>query len=134
MPDPAAPPAPDDAAGRFAPELVRGSLDLLVLGVLAGAPPGGLYGLAVQQRLRTASGGRVEANPGTLYPLLHRLEGDGLAVATWHAAGGRRRKFYALTPAGAAKLKTRAEQWFAYADLVRRLLEPAPAAAPLAPA
>ena len=118
---------------RFAPELVRGSLDLMVLGVLAGGPAGGSYGLAVQQRLRAVSGGRVEANPGTLYPLLHRLEDDGLIAARWRTEAGRRRKWYALTPAGAAKLADRAEQWFALADLVRALLEPALNPAPAGP-
>ena len=131
--DPAAGPAAADQPDRFAADLVRGSLDLMALGVLAGAPPGGLYGLAVQQELRAASGGRVAANPGTLYPLLHRLEQDGLVAATWRAADGRRRKWYALTDAGRAKLADRAAQWFAHADLVRRLLEPALNPAPTPP-
>ena len=115
---------------RFAPELVRGSLDLMVLSVLSG---GATYGLAVQQRLRAVSGGAVEANPGTLYPLLHRLEDDGLIAAEWATEGGRRRKWYALTAAGRRALTDRAARWYAYADLVRGLLEPAvgpPAAVP----
>ena len=121
------PPPPD----RFAPELVRGSLDLMALSVLAAGPR---YGLAIQQELRTASGGQVEANPGTLYPLLHRLEDDGLISAVWRTESGRRRKWYELTPAGRARLTTRAEQWYAYAELVRRLLEPAVGPPRLAPA
>ena len=136
------PPPAADRPGRFAPELVRGGLELMALGVLAGGPAGGPspgnYGLAVQQKIRAASGGRVEANPGTLYPLLHRLEDDGLIAAEWRTAEGRRRKWYRLTPAGEAKLADRAEQWFALTDLVRTLLEPAlnpaPAGPKLAPA
>ena len=119
------PPPAADRPGRFAPELVRGGLELMALGVLAGGPAGGNYGLAVQQKIRAASGGRVEANPGTLYPLLHRLEDDGLIAAEWRTEAGRRRKWYRLTPAGETKLADRAEQWFALTDLVRTLLEPA---------
>ena len=115
----APPPAPPD---RFDPDLVRGSLDLMVLSVLSGGP---MYGLAVQGALRSASGGRVEAGPGTLYPLLHRLEADGLIAASWHSGEGRRRKWYALTAGGRRRLSDRAAQWLAYADLVRGLLEPA---------
>ena len=118
-------PAPPDPAGppdRFTPELVRGSLDLMALSVLSG---GAQYGLAIQQRLRAASGGLVEANPGTLYPLLHRLEEDGLIAAEWSAEGGRRRKWYSLTAAGERALADRAARWYAYAALVRGLLEPA---------
>ena len=117
-------------AERFAPELVRGSLDLMALSVLAAGPR---YGLAVQQELRSASGGQVEANPGTLYPLLHRLEADGLIAAAWRTESGRRRKWYSLTPAGRARLADRAAQWYAYADLVRSLLEPAVGPPRLAP-
>ena len=122
--------AANPPADRFAPDLVRGSLDLMVLSVLSG---GATYGLAVQQRLRTASGGLVEANPGTLYPLLHRLEADGLIAADWSTEGGRRRKWYTLTDAGRAKLTDRAAQWYAYAELVRGLLEPAVGPPRLAP-
>ena len=123
---------PDRPPESFSPELVRGSLDLMVLSVLSG---GATYGLAVQQRLRSASGGLVEANPGTLYPLLHRLEADGLIAAEWSTEGGRRRKWYALTVAGHRRLSDRAAQWYAYAELVRGLLEPAVGPPPvLAPA
>ncbi|NNJ27332.1 PadR family transcriptional regulator [Alienimonas chondri] len=111
-------PPPD----RLAPDLVRGSLDLMALATLS---EGAAYGLAVQQRLRTASGGMVEANPGTLYPLLHRLEADGLIAADWRVEEGRRRKWYTLTAAGRRRLTDRAAQWYAYAETVRGLLEPA---------
>ncbi|MEM9702569.1 MAG: PadR family transcriptional regulator [Planctomycetota bacterium] len=110
-----------DASPRLAPDLVRGSLDLMALATLS---DGAAYGLAIQQRLRAASGGRVEANPGTLYPLLHRLEADGLIAADWRMDEGRRRKWYTLTVAGRRRLTDRAAQWYAYAETVRGLLEP----------
>ena len=128
MPTDPIPPLPSPA--RFDPDLVRGSLDLMVLSVLAAGPR---YGLAVQHALRTASGGRVEAGPGTLYPLLHRLEEDGLIAAEWSSvdpagtptAGtpGRRRKWYAVTDAGTARLTARAADWYAFAEVLRGLLD-----------
>ncbi|QDT14710.1 PadR family transcriptional regulator [Alienimonas californiensis] len=122
--------SPNASPERLSPDLVRGSLDLMALATLAEGPA---YGLAVQQRLRAASGGLVEANPGTLYPLLHRLEADGLIAADWRTEEGRRRKWYALTAAGRGKLTDRAAQWYAYAEMVRGLLEPAVGPPVLAP-
>ena len=117
----------DDA---FDSDLIRGSLDLMVLSVLAEGPK---YGYALQASLRTASFGRVDPKAGTLYPLLHRLEDDGLIRAKWDAATGRKRKWYELTAAGRKRLTRQAHEWYAYADVLRRLLEPV-VAPPPAPA
>lgn len=106
----------------FSPDLLRGSLDLMVLSVLADEPQ---YGYLIQQRLREASGGRMSVTAGTLYPILHRLEQDKLVKCRWESTTGRRRKWYELTAAGRRQLKQRAEQWYVYADCVRKLLEPA---------
>lgn len=116
----------DDA---FDSDLLRGSLDLMVLSVLAEGPK---YGYSLQQALRTASFGRVDPKAGTLYPLLHRLEDDGLIRAKWDATTGRKRKWYELTAAGRKRLTKQAHEWYAYADVLRRLLEPV--VAPPAPA
>ncbi len=105
----------------FDSELLRGSLDLMVLGVLADGPK---YGYSLQQSLRTASYGRIDPKAGTLYPLLHRLEDDGLIRAKWDTSTGRKRKWYELTAAGKKRLKVQAYEWYAYADILRRLLEP----------
>ena len=105
----------------FSPELLRGSLDLMVLSILAEAPQ---YGYLIQQRLREASGDRVAVTAGTLYPILHRLEQSRYVKCRWESTTGRRRKWYELTAAGRRQLQHRAEQWQLYADCVRRLLEP----------
>lgn len=105
---------------RFTPDLMRGTLDLMVLGVLADGPQ---YGYSIQQRLREASRGQVNAQAGTLYPLLHRLEQEGLIRARWDDDSGRRRKWYELTRSGRAQLKRQAQQWHEYAACVRRLLD-----------
>jgi DNA-binding PadR family transcriptional regulator len=108
----------DDA---FNSDLLRGSLDLMVLGVLADGPK---YGYSLQQSLRAASYGRIDPKAGTLYPLLHRLEDDGLIRAKWDSSTGRKRKWYELTAAGKKRLKVQAHEWYAYAAILRRLLEP----------
>lgn len=104
-----------------ASELMRGSLDLMVLSVLS---DGRQYGYALQARLRESSGGSVDLKAGTLYPLLHRLEAEKLIKATWDAGGGRKRKWYELTAKGRQRLTKRAGEWYAYADCLTRLLRP----------
>ena len=112
---------------NFSPELLRGSLDLMVLSVLAGGPQ---YGYLIQQRLREASAERVSVTAGTLYPILHRLEQRKYVKCRWESTTGRRRKWYELTAAGRRQLQQRAEQWQSYADCMRRLLEPVVKLAP----
>jgi PadR family transcriptional regulator, regulatory protein PadR len=106
---------------RLSPELMRGSLDLMVLSVLARQPG---YGYLIQQNLREASRGMVDVQAGTLYPLLHRLEADKLIRSKWDESTGRRRKWYELTAAGRRRLDRQARQWHEYADCVRRILAP----------
>ncbi len=103
------------------PQLMRGSLDLLVLSVLADGPR---YGYRIGQSLKESSGSLVNVQAGTLYPLLHRLENDKLIKASWDDSTGRRRKWYELTPAGRRRLKQQALQWQEYADCLRRILAP----------
>lgn len=106
---------------RLNPELMRTSLDLMVLSVLADGPK---YGYLIQQNLREASGGLSDAKAGTLYPLLHRLEADGLISSRWDQPAGRRRKWYQLTASGRRRLKQQARQWCEYVECVRRMLGP----------
>ena len=102
-------------------EWVRGSLDLMVLSVLAEEPR---YGYLIQQRLGEASGGRVQPQAGTLYPLLHRLESNGLISSRWEKSTGRKRKWYELTASGRRQLGHQARQWVELADCLRQLLAP----------
>jgi PadR family transcriptional regulator PadR len=70
------------------------------------------YGYAIAKRVAELSGGHMEWTDGMLYPLLHRLERNGLVEATWgRSATGRRRKHYAITAAGRDALVERQEQW-----------------------
>ena len=112
---------------RFSAELMRGSLDLMVLSVLMQGPQ---YGYSLQQRLRDATAGRVPLPAGTLYPLLHRLETEKLIRSRWDDSTGRRRKWYEITRSGRARLGSQAGQWLAYAECIRSLLDTVPGLSP----
>ena len=104
---------------KFQRDLLRGSLDLMVLSVLAG---GKKYGYLIQKEVREASGARVELPAGTLYPLLHRLEDDGLIRSSWDDSTGRDRKWYGLTAAGKKRLSAQAQEWADYAACIKQIL------------
>jgi PadR family transcriptional regulator, regulatory protein PadR len=108
---------------RFSAELMRGSLDLMVLSVLVQQRQ---YGYSLQQKLREATAGRVPLPAGTLYPLLHRLEAEKLIRSRWDESTGRRRKWYEITKTGRARLDSQANQWMAYAECIRGLLKAVP--------
>ena len=90
-------------------DLVQGTLDLLILKILALEP---LNGYAVSQRLRQVSGDVLQVSDGSLYPALHKLEQEGWIEAEWKATeNNRRAKFYSLTRIGRRHLEREAENW-----------------------
>jgi PadR family transcriptional regulator, regulatory protein PadR len=106
--------------GRFQRDLLRGSLDLMVLSTLSG---GAKYGYLILQEIRDASRGRVDLKAGTIYPLLHRLEAAKLIRSRWDDSTGRNRKWYELTAAGVRRLQQQAQDWQSFADCIARLLD-----------
>jgi PadR family transcriptional regulator, regulatory protein PadR len=101
-------------------DLPQGTLDLLVLRVLAAEP---LHGYAIAQRLRQISRDVVKVPQGTLYPALHRLENRKLLASEWKASDtGRDAKYYRLTHKGRAQLKRESESWERLADAVGAIL------------
>lgn len=106
---------------RFGPDLLRGSLDLMVLSALV---PGPTYGYELQQRLRAASDELVQVQAGTLYPMLHRLETDKLIRSRWDDTTGRKRKWYELTAAGRRRLVSQTREWDRYVACIQGLLAP----------
>jgi PadR family transcriptional regulator, regulatory protein PadR len=90
-------------------DLVQGTLDLLILKILALEP---LHGWAISQRLKQVSGDVLQVSDGSLYPALHKLEQDGWITSEWKTSElGRRAKFYALTRIGRRHLKREATNW-----------------------
>lgn len=97
---------------------MRGVLSLCVLAVVAEQET---YGYAVAQRLQEAGLGAVRG--GTLYPVLTRLEQEGLLRSSWRAGdGGPGRKFFAVTAAGRATLRERSDSWLAFTERAAGLL------------
>jgi transcriptional regulator len=90
-------------------DLVQGTLDLLILKMLALAP---LNGWAISQRLRQVSGGVLQVSDGSLYPALHKLEQEGWIASEWRPSeNNRRAKFYALTRLGRRQLARETADW-----------------------
>ncbi|MGA8109719.1 MAG: PadR family transcriptional regulator [Acidobacteriaceae bacterium] len=90
-------------------DLVQGTLDLLILKILALEP---LHGWALSQRLRQISGEVLQVSEGSLYPALHKLEQQGWIQAEWKATDNNRRaKFYSLTRPGRRHLEREAANW-----------------------
>jgi transcriptional regulator len=90
-------------------DLVAASATPLVLAILA---EGESYGYAIIKRVGELSGGHLQWTDGMLYPVLHRLERNGLVAAKWgESESGRRRKYYRLTKSGRAQLEAERERW-----------------------
>jgi len=90
-------------------DLVQGTLDLLLLKILALQP---LNGWAISQRLRQVSGDVLQVSDGSLYPALHKLEQEGWISSEWKPSeNNRRAKFYSLTRLGRRQLEKEAANW-----------------------
>ena len=91
------------------PDLVQGTLDLLLLKILALEP---MNGHAISQRLRQVSGDVLQVSDGSLYPSLHKLEQQGWVTATWKTTtNNRRAKYYALSRLGRRHLDHETANW-----------------------
>lgn len=104
-------------------DLLQGTLDLLVLRILA---PGPQHGWGIAQRLQALSEDVLRVNQGSLYPALYRLEREGWIAAEWGASeNNRRARFYRLTKAGRRQLETETESWQRMTAAVGRVLQTA---------
>ena len=91
------------------PDLVQGTLNLLLLKILALEP---MNGHAISQRLKQVSGDVLQVSDGSLYPALHKLEQEGWLVATWRTTDNNRRaKFYSLSRLGRRQLQRETDNW-----------------------
>lgn len=90
-------------------ELLRGTLDLLILKALALEP---LHGVGISRRVTQITQGAFEVSFGSLFPSLHRMEEKGWVAAEWGASeNNRRAKYYRLTASGRAQLKVEERDW-----------------------
>jgi PadR family transcriptional regulator PadR len=103
-------------------ELLQGTLDMLILRTLCWGPQHG-YGLG--QAIRAGSGDVLQAETGSLYPALHRLEKQGSVRAEWKQSENRQRaKYYSLTPAGRKQLAAEHSRWKQMSAAIASLMEP----------
>jgi PadR family transcriptional regulator, regulatory protein PadR len=102
--------------------LVQGTLDLLILRVLALEP---MHGWAIAQRIRQMSAEELRVGQSALYPALHKLEQQGWIEAEWAlSASNRQAKFYRLTSAGRKALKAETAQWERLSAAISLVVKP----------
>ncbi len=114
---------PPTAGPNDRTELLKGTLDMLILKVVALGP---IHGYSISQRIRQISREFFQVTQGSLYPALHRLEERGWLDAEWRdTATGREAKFYKLTRAGRKQLKVETQEWEKMSDAVKLILRSA---------
>ena len=95
--------------------MIKGHLDLLLMGVLRHGPQ---HGYAVITSLQQRSDGAFDLPEGSIYPALHKLELRGLVSSEWSMTDGRRRRVYGLTPKGRTALTEQRQEWRRFARSV----------------
>ncbi len=109
--------------GDPGPDLPQGTLDMLILQVVALGP---IHGYAIAQRIKQISREVLHVPQGSLYPALHRLENRGLLTASWDASEtGRDAKFYRLTAKGRSHLKSETANWARLSEAIALILRTA---------
>jgi transcriptional regulator len=103
------------------PDLLPGTLDLLILRTLQNQP---MHGWSISERIQQISEDVLQINQGSLYPALHRLEHQGWIEAEWAVSElGRRAKYYQLTAAGRKQLARETNEWERMATAIGRVMK-----------
>lgn len=91
------------------PDMIRGTLDMLILKVVSVEP---MHGWGIGERIQLVSRDALQVNQGSLYPALHRLVEGGLIRSEWRVTeNNRRARYYLLLPAGRKRLEEERAQW-----------------------
>jgi PadR family transcriptional regulator, regulatory protein PadR len=110
----------DTMATRGRPDLLPGTLDLLILRTLRTEA---MHGWAISERIQQISQDVLQINQGSLYPALHRLEHQGWIEAEWKVSElGRRARFYQLTASGRKQLAIEASEWERMSTAIGRVM------------
>lgn len=105
------------------PEFLKGTLDMLILKIVALGP---IHGYAISQRVQQISKDVFQLTQGSLYPALHRLEDRGWLQADWKQTdSGREAKFYRLTKTGQKQLEAEVRNWKRLTEAVSSILRTA---------
>jgi transcriptional regulator len=104
-------------------DLLRGTLDLLILRTLL---PGPNHGHAIAKHIQRTSEDLLQVETGSLYPAVYRLEARGWIAASWQLSEkGKRARYYRITPTGRKQLASEQSKWEAFARAMGLLLKPA---------
>jgi len=104
-------------------ELLRGTLDLLILRTLLSGPS---HGHAVAKHIQRTSEDLLKVETGSLYPALYRLEAKGWIAASWEKSEkGKRARYYRITALGRKQLASERSKWNAFTRAMGLLLQPA---------
>jgi len=107
--------------GKSKTEILRGTLDMLILRTLRLEP---LHGLGISRRIEQVTDGVFQVKPGSLFPALHRMEQEGWIAGDWgESENNRRAKYYRLTPAGASQLREEQRSWSRLVLTIGKVLE-----------
>jgi PadR family transcriptional regulator PadR len=105
------------------PELLQGTLDMMILKTLSAEPN---HGYGVMRRIRHVSGEVLQVEEGSLYPALHRLEKRGYLKSEWRRSeSNRRAKYYRLTPSGRARLRVETARWADLSAAIGKVMDAA---------
>src|SRR5688500_16347784 len=103
-------------------DLLRGTLDLMVLRTLL---PGPSHGHAIAKHIQRTTDDLLQVETGSLYPALYRLEADGFVAAAWELSNkGKRARFYRITAKGRKQLASEPSKWDAFVRAMVSLLKP----------
>lgn len=105
-------------------EFLRGTLKTIVLQLLV--QQGRMYGYEITQAVEERTGGELTLTFGALYPVLHKLEDEGLLITESQEVNGRLRKYYRLTPTGSETAVRKAGEFDRFIQLMRLLIRPSP--------
>jgi len=106
------------------PDLLQGTLDMLILKALSLGP---LHGYGVLLRIQQISKDRLEIQQGSLYPALYRLEDQGWIASAWGESENKRKaKYYRLTASGRRQLQAEVERWNRMAAIIAGILQAKP--------
>ena len=102
-------------------DLLHGTLELLILKLIEGAP---MNGYAIGARIQVLTDDALRVEEGSLYPALYRMERRGWLRSSWQATeNNRRAKYYRLTPVGRRRLHQERERWGEFSTAVAKILE-----------
>ena len=106
--------------GKQQADMIRGTLDMLIMKVLSLGP---LHGWGIQERIQGTSRDELQVNQGSLYPALHKLTAEGWIRSYWGVTeNNRKARFYELTRAGEKQLEVESEHWSRLAAAVGRVM------------